>query len=240
MLNALDLTTRQTARLLEQALRLKAAVEIFPRYLAEGQSLLGSFCGREGSLLHVELNTAAADGSLAGLIGSFSEVQVALSGQVALFSSCVLDMIEQSGRAQISLATPELIQVSNRRRFERTNATIASEVHLIIDGQPSETVGALANLSPQGLGCTFPSGELNDQLLVGEQTRVSFELAGFDDRFELDVVCCNKSISRDQSQLTVGMEFAVTQSPEETESLNRLRTLLNQIFIQAVRTEGRS
>ena len=240
MLNALDLTPRQSTRLLEQAIRLRAPIEIFPRFLPEGQSISGVFSGREGSLLHVGLNAGGAETSLSGLIGSFCEVQVTLSGQVALFSSCVLDMIDQAGQVRISLATPDLIQVSNRRRFERTNATIASEVRLVIDGQPSVTVGVLANLSPNGLACTFPSGELDDHLLVGEACRVSFEMVGFDDTFEMNVICCNKSLSRDRAQLTVGMEFiAKDQPPEDAEALNRLRSLLNQIFIQAVRTEGR-
>lgn len=241
MLNTLDLTARQCSRLLEQAVRLRAATEIFPRYLPEGQSLKGMLAGREGSLLLLDLAAREGEPATAGLIGSFCEVQITLAGQVALFSSCALDLVEQNGKARLSLAVPDLIQVSNRRRFERTNATVASEVRLILDGQPSETVGSLANLSPQGLACTFPSGEFDDHLLVGEPVRVSFELVGFDETFEVTAICCNKSISPDKTQLTAGMEFdSAGVSPDDAETLKRLRTLLNQIFIQAVRMEGRS
>lgn len=241
MLNTLDLTARQCARLLEQAVRMRAAIEIFPRCLSEGQSLKGQMSGREGSLLHILLAKNENESTTAGLIGSFCEVQITLAGQVALFSSCALDLVEKSGQSQLSLAVPDLIQVSNRRRFERTNATVASEVRLILEGQPSETVGSLANLSPQGLACTFPSGEFDDQLLVGEPVRVSFELVGFDETFELTAICCNKAISPDKTQLIAGMEFeSAALSPDDAETLKRLRTLLNQIFIQAVRMEGRS
>lgn len=241
MLNAMDLTPRQANRLLEQAIRIRAQIEIAPRYLAEGTAVRGMFVGREGSMLHVELISRAADCATGGMIGAFCEVQSAIGGQVVLFSSCILDVIEQTSTTRIMLAMPDVVQVSNRRRFERTNATIASEVRLVQDGQYSQSVGLLANISPDGIGCTFESGEINDLVLVGEPVRVSFELAGCDDAFELPVTICNKAVSRDQAQLTVGMEFDVQpESAGDVQTLQRLRSLLGQIFMESIRQEGRS
>jgi PilZ domain-containing protein len=241
MLNAIELTPRQANRLIEQAIRIRAQIEIAPRILTEGTALRGHFTGREGSMLHVEMEGRNAELTGGRLIGAFCEVQSAIGGQVVLFSSCMLDVIEQSCTTRVTLAVPDMVQVSNRRRFERTNATIASEVRLVHDGQYSQGAGLLANISPDGLGCTFESGEINDQVLVGEPARVSFELAGCDDVFELPVTVCNKSLSKDQSQLTLGMEFQVQpDAAADAQTLQRLRSILGQIFMESIRQEGRS
>lgn len=241
MLNAIDLTPRQANRLLEQAIRIQSPIEIAPRNLDEGTSVRGLLTGREGSMLHVEIvgRTDVLSGGC--VIGAFCEVQSAIGGQVVLFSSCILDVIEQPKTTRVMLAMPDLVQVSNRRRFERTNATIASEVHLVQDGQYSQCSGLLANISPDGLGCMFAAGEINDLVLVGEPARVSFELAGCDDVFELPVTVCNKNLSKDQSQLTVGMEFDVQpESAADVQTLQRLRALLSRIFMESIRQEGHS
>lgn len=241
MLNAIELTPRQANRLIEQAIRIRAEIEILPRILSEGTALRGHFTAREGSMLHVEMASRSPELSGGSLIGAFCEVQSAIGGQVVLFSSCMLDVIEQARTTRVMLAVPDLVQVSNRRRFERTNATIASEVRLVHDGQYSQSVGLLANISPDGIGCTFESGEINDQVLVGEPARVSFELAGFDDIFELPVTVCNKNLSKDQSQITLGMEFDVQpEAAMDVQTLQRLRSILSQIFMESIRQEGRS
>jgi hypothetical protein len=241
MLNAIDLTPRQANRLIEQAVRIRAQIDIAPRNLDEGTAVRGLFAGREGSMLSVEIVGRSEELSAGCTIGAFCEVQSAIGGQVVLFSSCILDVIEQARTTRVMLAMPDVVQVSNRRRFERTNATIASEVRLVQDGQYSQSVGLLANISPDGIGCTFESGEINDLVLVGEPARMSFELAGCDDVFELPVTVCNKNLSKDQSQLTVGMEFDVQpDSAADVQTLQRLRSILSQIFMESIRQEGRS
>lgn len=231
MLDALDLTPRQANRLLEQAVRAAARLEIEPRSFPDGRSVRAVLKGREGSTLLAEVSSVPPDMPAISLMGAFCEVRSALSGQIFIFTSCVLDVIDAIGPVRLSLAVPEIIQVTNRRRFERTNATVASEVYLLIDDETCGGPGGLANISPDGLGCTFPAEGLDERVLVGEPLRVRFEIAGFDEEFELPALVCNKTLSRDQKQITIGLEFDLARTgKQDARMLERVRGMLNQLM----------
>lgn len=130
-----------------------------------------------------------------------------LSGEMHTFSTFVLDAPETSGPPRILMAAPEVIQVSNRRRFERTNVTIASQVRFWLKSDQPPTIGLLANVSAEGLACNLPGLGLDEPLSLGDEARVAFELAGFDDLFEMPVIVCNKSIDHERGQLCLGIHF---------------------------------
>ena len=204
---AIDLTPRQATRVLEQALRARAELEIEPRNLPEDVRLRGRLLGCEGELLAVQVADGKSAWPLSALIGAFCEVQTVLSGEMYRFTTCILDIVEDSAPTRLLLVIPETIQVLNRRQFERTNATVASQVRVWIPGQSSPAVGLLANVSADGLACNLPDPGLDQALALGDELRVCFELAGFDESFELPAVLCNKTLSRDQQQLALGLQF---------------------------------
>lgn len=238
MVNNLDLTKRQASRLLEHALLSHAHAELEPRIGEEGMPLDVRFAGREGNMLVFELQLQPGGSAPLGIIGAFCEVRTMLDGEAFLFSTCILDVVENSAPPRIMVAVPTLIQVANRRRFERTNATVASEVRLVVDGQPIESVGLLSNIGADGLGCAVPAADFDDMLLLGDSVRARFEVAGFDQEFELDAVVCSKTLNRDRSQLTLGLEFKVADGDAAgAENLANLRRVLVELMSDANRSE---
>jgi hypothetical protein len=236
---AIDLTPRQAARVLEQALRARADLEIEPRNLPGDEPLRGTLIGREGELLSVELRDGKLAVPLGVLIGAFCEVRTVLSEELYLFTSCVFDALDDSIPGRVLMVIPEAVQVVNRRQFERTNATVASQVRLWLGGAQTPAVGLLANVSADGLACHLPSTDLDAMVSLGDRLRVSFELAGFDEVFELPAVVCNKALTRDQQQLSLGLKFdARTDDPLAQHALQRVRAALAQLMTNSTDLDG--
>lgn len=236
---AIDLTPRQAARVIEQAVRAKAQFEIEPRNLPDGEPLRGTLLGREGELLSVQMESQGLDLPLTVLIGAFCEVRTELSGELYLFTTCVLDVVEDPPPGRTLIVVPELIQVLNRRQFERTNATVASQVRLWSGAQPTPAVGLLANVSADGLACNLPGTGLDQSLTLGDELRVSFELAGFDEIFELPATLCNKLLTTDRQQLSLGLRFNVgADDAVARHTLERLRAILYQLMTSFTNTDG--
>lgn len=236
---AIDLTPRQAARVLEQALRAQAGLEIEPRNLSGDEPLRGTLIGREGELLSVELRDGKLVLPLGVLIGAFCEVRTVLSGELYLFTSCVFDALADSVPGRVLMVIPETIQVVNRRQFERTNATVASQVRIWVGEERTPAVGLLANVSADGLACNLPGTDLDAVLSLGDPLRVSFELAGFDEIFELSAVLCNKALARDQQQLSLGLKFdARADDPMAQHALQRVRAALAQLMANSTDLDG--
>ncbi|MFQ5806797.1 MAG: PilZ domain-containing protein [Phycisphaerae bacterium] len=236
---AIDLTPRQAARVLEQALRGQAELEIEPRNLPEDEPLRGKLVGREGKLLSVRVVDEKFGLPLSVLIGAFCEVRTVLSGELYLFTTCVLDAIEDSVPGRVLMVIPETIQVANRRQFERTNATVASQVRVWTGADETPSVGLLANVSADGLACNLPETVLDEALSLGDELRVTFELAGFDQIFELPAALCNKTLTRDRQQLSLGLKFNVQSDDPAAEcTLQRLRAALFQLMANLTDMDG--
>lgn len=235
----LELTTRQTNRVVEQALRAHASLEIEPRNLPAGDPLDGQLVGREGTLLAISIPNVCEDLPLNSLVGAFCEIRTILSDELYQFSTCVLDLVDNDSTPRILVATPEKLFVANRRQYERTNATVASQVRLWIPGQTGPTVGLLADVCADGLGCNLAGDGLDDVLALDDRLRATFEIAGFDETFELPVVLCNKNICPDTRQLTLGMRFAVESNDLVGQhALFRLRTALFELLSNTWQNDG--
>ncbi len=236
---AIDLTPRQAARVLEQALRACAELELEPRNLPEGDPLGGKLLGREGELLAVQMGATPPGVPLSVMIGAFCEVRTVLSGELYTFSTCVLDVVDDPPPQRLLIVVPETIQVVNRRQFERTNATVASQVRLWVGSQTTPAIGLLANVSADGLACNLPGTSLDKELALDDELRAHFELAGFDGVFELPVVLCNKILTRDTQQLSLGMNFNVRpDNPVDCAALERLRAALTELAAKTTDMDG--
>jgi c-di-GMP-binding flagellar brake protein YcgR len=236
---AIDLTPRQAVRVLEQALRMQADLEMEPRNLPDDQTLRGKLLGREGELLSVRIQDDKLALPLTVLIGAFCDVRTVLSGEMYTFTTYVLDVIEDAKPGRVLLVVPESVQVANRRQFERTNATVASRIRVWSGPSATPAVGLLANVSADGIACNLPGTALDGELALGDRLRVNFELAGFDEAFELPVILCNKTLKRDQQQLSLGLKFdAPTDDPVAQHALQRVRAALFELMTNFTDTGG--
>ncbi len=207
MIAALELTRRQAARAIREAIHNRAGLEIETRIDPNVTPLCGQITGQAGNRLRVRLEPTDHPLSPDTWIGAFCDVRMTLGGALYLFTSCVLDVHSDASGTTLELALPSQIQLCNRRRFERTPATIASRVYLWPQGAESPHLGLLHNIGPHGLACRFPGTQLDEKLLLGDPVRVGFELPGFDEAFELPATVCNKSSRQQGQELLVGLEF---------------------------------
>ncbi len=231
MLAAVDLTPRQAARVIEQAVRSRARVEIEARS-REG-AISGTLGERQDHLLCVQLHNRERDWPLAGLLGAFCDVKTVLSGHLYIFSTCVVDVADQASPQRLFLEVPPAVQVVNRRKFDRRNATEDVEVQFWPPGAPQPIVARLCNIGLGGLGCRGPRQELEDLLLIGEEVRITFQLPGSADVYDLATVVCVKTAAGDGQNLDVGLEFPLV-APESpaAPTLSQLRSVLARCYME--------
>ncbi|MBW7906817.1 MAG: PilZ domain-containing protein [Phycisphaerae bacterium] len=228
---ALEMTPRQSGRVLEQAVRGRVAVVIEPRGERAEAPLHGTVDGREGNLLSVRIEQRESE-LPAGLIGMFCEVRMTASGQHYLFSSCVLDLSDISSPVYLLLAVPSTIHVANRRRFERYSVPTAAQVRLQPAGSSrAQFTALLADVSAEGIACSMSAPKDDDPLLVGENVNVCFELPGYDENFELGGSICNRALTPDKQLLTLGIEFApAAGTGAQQRTMERLQAVLYEIM----------
>jgi hypothetical protein len=225
MLLALDLNERQATRVLEQALRTRAKLEIEPRPEPHGALLWATLVAKdENGLLKVDLHDCPADGTLSTLIGAHVDVRMMIDGELFLFSTFVVDASEGAVPQKLSLAVPELLQVANRRRVVRKTPNEPVPIRLMVPGSHQSFVAELANIGQGGIGCRVPNGELDALLLIGERVEIEFALPWAPEVYHLTAAVCSKTAFPDE-RVIVGLEFLTPDQPSAA-TLQHLRVSL--------------
>lgn len=238
---AFDMTPRQTSRFFEQALRSNAELELETRATGQVCEFPGKLDGREGSLLRVRVESLPPSGLPLSMIGAFCDVRVQVDGQLYLFSAGVMDVLDGGLPVYLMLGTPETIQVANRRRFQRRAIPVAAQVRIAVAGQQPAHVALLADVSVEGMSCSLPNPESDLHLSIGDSALLSFELPGFDRRFELPAVICNKSVTPDKQLMTLGFEFAVSEKdPTVQQTYQKYCVAFHEMMSSALNTDGNS
>ena len=240
MLVTLDLTARQAARVLAQAVRTRAKLEIEPRPESYAALLWGNLAGREGDLLVVDLHYSARLLPLALLIGAMCDVRTILSGQLCLFSTVIVDASDAGVPRRLLLASPETVQLANRRRFARHTPTDPVPVRLSITGRTDPFVLGLANIGPTGMACRAPRTGLDDALFIGDVVQLEFALPWSGEIHKLPASVCGKTPCPDQEQMVVGLEFAVADHDPAASALEHLRAALNDEAARLIEMDGDS
>lgn len=226
MLYALDLTSRQTKRVLEQALRGKSRLAIEPRNRPEEPPISGRLTAVEGNLMTVELDDDGRVIPGVSLVGVFCDVQTILSDQIYLFCTCIMEVLDVTVPRRIVLALPDGIQVWNRRRFLRRSITRSTRVELTCDDLNESCTAELTNVSGNGLACRVPK-DSDGVLLIGERARARFNVPGIPEAFDLPTVICSKTTTGDGGSLIVGLQFDFDDLSEpELELIERLQAFL--------------
>lgn len=205
MLAVFDLSTRQAARVLEQALRANAVVVLEPRSRTDGVALHATLKGREDGRLVATMSDAPDVFEMLELVGVCCDARLSISGNLYLFDCSIVDVSEEDSR--LLLTAPDAIQLVNRRRFNRTEVAIACQVRLWPHPDEAPAIGLVSDLSAAGMGVDVPGKEIDEQLLVGDVIRVSVELPGYDETFQMPATVCSKKIDNEQGQVCVGLEF---------------------------------
>lgn len=234
---AFELSTRQAGRVLEHAVRSRAAIEIEPRNREDGLVFRGVLDGRERNLLCVKAEATTDPLGPLGLVGVFADVRLFVGGQLYLFNSCVLDVSDSPDPTYVMMAMPESVLVANRRRSERLTIPAAAQTRILHESGKVLAHALLADVSVDGLSCAMPP-PAEDGLFVGDGVRVVFELPGTDQDFELPATVANKSVTSDRQLLTLGVEFSTRANPNDVATLERLRGELLELIMNSNHMDG--
>lgn len=226
MLVALDLTQRQMQRVLEQALRTRPTLELETRTRPDAGILCGRLSERRDNLLHVQINDRRCDAPLCALVGAFCDVRIAVGGEMYLFTTCIVDVDEESAPRRVSLATPQSMQVANRRKFMRRRFRQKTEVRISAEEFDEPLVTELCDVGGDGLACRGPRADL-DTLLVGDPVLIEFDLPGVSETFNLTATVCSKTPADGREYLILGVEFQTPLGDDDSrQAVDRLRELL--------------
>jgi hypothetical protein len=224
MLVALELNPRQAARVMAHAIHARAQLEIEPRPEICCDLLWGTLVGGERDLLHIDLHQAPSGVGMTNFVGAACDVRIILSGELYLFSTFIVDVSDQTVPQRLILASPEVIQVANRRRHVRRRPVEPMPVRLGVANAPQAFVAELANIGLGGIACRIPPGELEALLLIGDQTELEFVLPWSGDMLNLTAVVCSKDPTPDREKILVGFEFVATDASRS--NLEKLRAAL--------------
>lgn len=207
MMIAMDLTVRQSLRVLTEAVKTRAKLEIDPLPELSSGPLWGVVSGRSNDLLTVDLINAGRDGSLRRLVGAMCDVRTILSGQMYMFAAPIVDLAEHSAPVRIVLGAPAAVRVANRRRFARHAPCDPTPIRLHASPAGHPMVGVLTDISRVGLGCRLPRAGVDETLLIGDPVRVEFTLPWTGTLHDLQCEVCTKSAGPEPAELVVGLEF---------------------------------
>ncbi len=231
---AIDLNARQSARILEQALRHKAGVYLEPRIFNEDESLRGQIeaimPSGESSLRPATLVVALpAHADLANpadpahppvtlaelnlLVGTCCDGFISLGENRYLFDADVLrvdPVHEPPFIARVYLTRPDALQVMQRRRYSRFRPARSTQVELRWQKENSELGGAiswLCNISPDGMACRIER-RIGEQLWIGDRITLEFTLApGEQNHYVIDSVLCSKTPGGTDDKMILGLQF---------------------------------
>lgn len=236
MISSLDLTERQAARVLEQAVRLRAKLEIEPRPELHLDPLWGIVAGREQDLISVELLGARGEAPIRSLMGCMCEARTILAGQLYIFETAIVDVSERTAPIRIALTAPAMIRVANRRRFGRRAPVDAVPVRMLPAGAAQPVVGALSDLSRTGLGVRVARAGADGLLLIGDQVDIEFSLPWSKTVYALAAAVCSKTACQGSDEMAIGLEFSPIDATQKA-SLELLRATLDSEHDRLLDTE---
>jgi hypothetical protein len=222
---AIDISERQSRRVLEQAVRMQSQLLIEPVGIPE-RTILGFIASGDSDVLIAEL-TGPPHPWLRELVGRNAGVQL-FQEERYLFNSKILGGPTWHEGEQITLQCPRVLQVMQRRRFWRARLAPSSLVSLrwTHGGRPLQTNGPLLNVSSEGLACKLDGGAAQS-ISVGGRVQVEFRIPQSAGAFHFDAVVRNCSPTSDETWI-LGMEFRVEGDEEQLAAQQRLRDLLYQ------------
>ncbi len=202
---AFALSPSQSRRLLDQAVKHRAEIHLEPRGWMSGESLHVMLLGSDGDLL-LARNEAESDQALETLVGMNVDGTTVLGQSLYLFESHVVDIDWSEPQALLLIAKPEVLQVTQRRRFQRMRLRAACPVHISAKRRRQDFTGQLLNLSPDGLACRIREDDAQI-LRAGQRISVALHPKEADRGFEFEAVVSNKTPAGTPGHAILGVQF---------------------------------
>jgi hypothetical protein len=222
---AIDISERQSRRVLEQGVRMQSQLLIEPVGSPE-RAILGFVASGDSDVLVAEL-TGPPHPWLRELVGRNAGVQL-FQEERYLFNTKILGGPTWHEGEQVTLRCPRILQVMQRRRFWRAKLAPSSLVnlHWTSNDRPLHASAPLLNVSSEGLACKLDAGAAQS-IGVGGRVRTEFRIPQSPRRFHFDAVTRNCSPASDDSWI-LGLEFLTDGDDAQTAAQQLLRDLLYQ------------
>lgn len=237
MLVTLDLSVRQAARVITQAVRTRAKLEIEPRPDFPFEPLWGIVASRDQDVLSVELLNARGEAPIRALIGAMCDARTILSQQLYMFETAVVDVSECTAPIRILLTVPATIRVANRRRFSRRSPVETVPIRLVPQGATQPIIGVLTDLSRNGVGCRVPRAGAEELMLIGERLDAEFTLPWSKTIYALSSIVCSKSACQGSDEMSLGIEFSPVGAAQQA-TLDLFRSMLETEHERLLDTEA--
>ncbi|MFA5863454.1 MAG: PilZ domain-containing protein [Phycisphaerae bacterium] len=228
---AYDLGPRQSARVIEQAVRQRATVWAETIEQIQPRAFSGSLvsCNSEVILLHL---ASQGQASFKPLAGQYYQILISL-GETRYLTVC--DLLEVQTRTEgltVIFNRPKTIQVMQRRRFHRHVPGQAFAVYISwqethenekakVNATPA--LGKVRDLSMHGMSVQVQES-LDNCLFIGDLVYIRFSLNVRDPEFFTSATVCHKEVRKEQSELIIGLQFVNTEQTSDFQT--RLRTAL--------------
>jgi len=220
---AYELNPRQSARVLEQALRSGVTIRLDPHYSSGLEGFAVQLVEDENDYLTFRILEGQQDTTRGLCPGMYCQAQFSLAGVVYLLSTYVIDVNEQAG--WLRTARPEMLQIIERRKFIRANIAAPAPVLIRWLNREKHAIADLLNVGGEGMAFKIAE-DLAAELLIDDPVEVEFNLAGLKRHFRFRAVVCNKT-PVSNSKVVVGVQFqAVPEDHEASEALAELRRFL--------------
>lgn len=248
---AIDLTPRQSSRILEQALRHKAGVTLEPRIFNEDEALSGQIeaiipsggaANSPSAVVIAMHSTPISDVTqiasapvtiqeLNLLVGTCCDAALRLGDAKYLFDGDVIRVQpahEPPVIARVFLTRPETLQVMQRRRFSRFRPARSTQVELRWQKDAESlhgTIAWLCNISPDGLACRVER-RIGEQLWIGDRITAEFTVApGELNHYVIESFLCSKTPGGTEDKMILGLQFVgepgFESSQQATEKLRK-------------------
>jgi len=206
---AQPLDARQTARLLELAVRGHARVALCPQGSDEAAAWSGTIVAAAPESLCVALPDGVTPP--ATLVSMCCEAPLHLGQARYVFATNVMGVIDTDSPVRMEFARPDTLYAMERRRFCRVKTRPSCSVRVTAAGTDATETGALFNVGMGGVACRIER-EAADRLEVGQSVQVAFHLEHDAREFSLAAVVRSKTPLDGQDRIILGMEFALGES----------------------------
>ncbi len=206
---ARPLDARQTARLLELAIRRRARVALCP----QGSDDAAPWCGTIVAAAPESLCIALPEDLPPPVVqdSTCCEATLHLGQDRYLFATNVMGVIDTDSPVRMEFARPEVLYVMERRRFCRMKTRPSCSVRITAAGVSGSEGGVLFNVGMGGLACRIER-ETADRLELGQSVQVAFHLENDAREFRLAAVVRSKTPLDGQDRIILGMEFEFEKS----------------------------
>jgi hypothetical protein len=176
MSHAIELSSRESKRILETARATGRQVRVLPKTWSESRSILGSLVSASNPVLEVDI-PGDAQSDLSESVTCYCQIDLDCPEGQYFFDTHIVAVRPKGKELRLSLAWPKTVLVLQRRSSGRTALAKPSTVQISREhkGKLISFEGRLYNLSPDGLAFKVAQ-DYADDIEIGQAWFICFEV----------------------------------------------------------------